>query len=1003
MNFLFLALKSKGVIFQKNVDELITAVACDIKSNECMFNKCDKCKIATIEYDQEKLDSEITWFKWMRVNYSLYEVDMEIDNEVITDERVMKSVENNNCAMRKSGRCILCIMALQVELDEDSSYYLETNELVTIEYKHPGLEVDLPSEWFAKEGNDIKKARDEACKSAKSEVINHEWYSKSDSSEEKIDKEATETLYLHDREIIIYNKVNEIKKDKYEDVEETRKNSKECIYDTADDSLIGINENQDNNVITKQVTENIDDIPSILFPLDDIVLEPFESDVFSDSTNRDLQKRAKRYREKLKENPDKYEIQRQKQLKRLKKRQKKVTELSEEEKHKQRKIWREQKRKQKENKKTKPKVTSKEVSKKLRSEGHSLKIKHLNVCKNYKKALNYIKILKLRLDNLRKRFSRVQQMHEKYIKLLKNEYDKVKVRNECMEISLRNTYNNCNKYSEKRLLKRVVINEGRADTNSKVLGLKGPVRVTVKEKLKNKKTKEEIEKFFIREDVSRCTSGKRECKTKEKKKCQIRYTNMAVKSNMLRIERCVADSLYEVDMEIDNEVITDERVMKSVENNNCAMRKSGRCILCIMALQVELDEDSSYYLETNELVTIEYKHPGLEVDLPSEWFAKEGNDIKKARDEACKSAKSEVINHEWYSKSDSSEEKIDKEATETLYLHDREIIIYNKVNEIKKDKYEDVEETRKNSKECIYDTADDSLIGINENQDNNVITKQVTENIDDIPSILFPLDDIVLEPFESDVFSDSTNRDLQKGRHPFHFTRVQELLPADYTARVSFCQWLLEDFTRNILWTDESTFTRVGMFNIHNEHYWSIENPHKVKPDHYQIRFSVNVWAGLLSDKLIGPFFIDRLNGDTYLDLLRNEIESALDNVPLSLRRNFYYQHDGCPSHFARSVRGYLNSAYDSHWIGRGGPIPWPPRSPDLTPLDFFVWGRVKDLVYGQDGHTIQSASELRNRIISAFEKVKQNSDVLMEVKQHIYKRASKCLQQNGRHIQQLM
>ncbi|CAH2088676.1 unnamed protein product [Euphydryas editha] len=129
--------------------------------------------------------------------------------------------------------------------------------------------------------------------------------------------------------------------------------------------------------------------------------------------------RAKRYREKLKENPDKYEIQRQKQLKRLKKRQKKVTELSEEEKHKQRKIWREQKRKQKENKKTKPKVTSKEVSKKLRSEGHSLKIKHLNVCKNYKKALNYIKILKLRLDNLRKRFSRVQQMHEKDITVKK--------------------------------------------------------------------------------------------------------------------------------------------------------------------------------------------------------------------------------------------------------------------------------------------------------------------------------------------------------------------------------------------------------------------------------------------------------------------------------------------------------------------------------------------------------------------------------------------------------
>jgi hypothetical protein len=33
-------------------------------------------------------------------------------------------------------------------------------------------------------------------------------------------------------------------------------------------------------------------------------------------------------------------------------------------------------------------------------------------------------------------------------------------------------------------------------------------------------------------------------------------------------------------------------------------------------------------------------------------------------------------------------------------------------------------------------------------------------------------------------------------------------------------------------------------------------------------------------------------------------------------------------------------------WIGRGGMISWPPRSPDLTPLDFSVWGNVKDQVF---------------------------------------------------------
>jgi hypothetical protein len=28
------------------------------------------------------------------------------------------------------------------------------------------------------------------------------------------------------------------------------------------------------------------------------------------------------------------------------------------------------------------------------------------------------------------------------------------------------------------------------------------------------------------------------------------------------------------------------------------------------------------------------------------------------------------------------------------------------------------------------------------------------------------------------------------------------------------------------------------------------------------------------------------------------------------------------------------------------GPMEWPPRSPDLTPIDFFLWGFVKDNVY---------------------------------------------------------
>jgi hypothetical protein len=52
---------------------------------------------------------------------------------------------------------------------------------------------------------------------------------------------------------------------------------------------------------------------------------------------------------------------------------------------------------------------------------------------------------------------------------------------------------------------------------------------------------------------------------------------------------------------------------------------------------------------------------------------------------------------------------------------------------------------------------------------------------------------------------------------------------------------------------------------------------------------------------------------------------------------------------------------------GRDGPIPWPPRSPDITPPDFFLWGYVKDTVYRTP---VTSLDELKLRIVAAIETV---------------------------------
>jgi hypothetical protein len=77
---------------------------------------------------------------------------------------------------------------------------------------------------------------------------------------------------------------------------------------------------------------------------------------------------------------------------------------------------------------------------------------------------------------------------------------------------------------------------------------------------------------------------------------------------------------------------------------------------------------------------------------------------------------------------------------------------------------------------------------------------------------------------------------------------------------------------------------------------------------------------------------------------------------------------DGAPPHFARQVRTWLNENFEDRWMGRNSPnMPWPSRSPGLSPMDFFLWGYIKSLVYTS---TITNLHELKTRIRNAFNQV---------------------------------
>jgi hypothetical protein len=56
----------------------------------------------------------------------------------------------------------------------------------------------------------------------------------------------------------------------------------------------------------------------------------------------------------------------------------------------------------------------------------------------------------------------------------------------------------------------------------------------------------------------------------------------------------------------------------------------------------------------------------------------------------------------------------------------------------------------------------------------------------------------------------------------------------------------------------------------------------------------------------------------------------------------------------------YLDRTFPGRWVGRRGPIQWPPHSPDLTPCDVWLWSMVKEHVYSRK---VCNINELKDRI----------------------------------------
>jgi hypothetical protein len=122
---------------------------------------------------------------------------------------------------------------------------------------------------------------------------------------------------------------------------------------------------------------------------------------------------------------------------------------------------------------------------------------------------------------------------------------------------------------------------------------------------------------------------------------------------------------------------------------------------------------------------------------------------------------------------------------------------------------------------------------------------------------------------------------------------------------------------------------------------------------------------------------------DTFVSQLDDELQHG------------FFQQDGATCHTSNDSIAEIESFFEDRIISEGL---WPPRSPDLTPPDFFVWGILKGRVYGNRQRTLQ---DLQNNIEGEIQVI--TLETLHRTFRNMEHRVQACLEAQGGHFQHLL
>ncbi|GFV59634.1 uncharacterized protein TNCV_1907061 [Trichonephila clavipes] len=170
----------------------------------------------------------------------------------------------------------------------------------------------------------------------------------------------------------------------------------------------------------------------------------------------------------------------------------------------------------------------------------------------------------------------------------------------------------------------------------------------------------------------------------------------------------------------------------------------------------------------------------------------------------------------------------------------------------------------------------------------------------------------------------------------------------------------------NILWTDENHFSLHGPF-------------------FFETQCQVNGWI------------TETVNAQHYLTLLRETVVRCL--IQRGQISNVTLMQEGATSHIANPVKAFLIQTFgEDRIVSRRCRCPWSPRSPDLTPADFWLWGYLNSRVCLSGPSSLSALKDAIRREVSSI-----HPDMLHSAVAGFVTRLECLLQCGGGHVEHIL